>query len=428
MRLMGKIAPVIKLSLVAALVSLALTAPVAQATYPGENGRIFFTGCQAACNVYSVNPDGSGFENVTDELTAPEGLPYSAGQAGPSADGKRVAFGVDSSNEAEIWLSNADGSSPLQLTNNALLDMRPSISPDGARVVWNHFPSAGDADIWVMGSDGSAPQSLFDGSATDFSPEFTPDGQWVVMASETGDGDIRKVSSIPVVPPFTTSTGVAEDDALVEADPSVSPDGARVAFSQTPVGSPFAPSDIYSVGINGGATTPIFASELQSEQYPSYSPDGTKIAFSLDGVPMIGNADGSGTPTPLNIGSLTEAYDLAWAPKPAPPIGLAQPTPTSPDVDPPKTTIDKGPKGKIRSHKVKFRFSSDEQGSSFRCKLDRRKFSSCASPKRYRNLKVGKHVFRVFAIDAAGNADTTPAKRSFKVVKKDQPKGRRHAR
>jgi Tol biopolymer transport system component len=425
MRLMGKIAPVIKLSLVAALLTLALTAPVAQATYPGENGRIFFTGCQAACNVYSVNPDGSGFENVTDELTAPEGLPYSAGQAGPSADGKRVAFGVDSSDEAEIWLSNADGSSPLQLTNNALLDMRPSISPDGARVVWNHFPSAGDADIWVMGSDGSAPQSLFNGSATDFSPEFTPDGQWVVMSSETFGMDIRKISSAPIVPPFTSSVGIADDPALAEADPSVSPDGTRVAFSQQPVGSPFAPSDIYSVGINGGATTPIFESELQSEQYPTYSPDGTKIAFSLDGVPMISNADGSGTPTPLNIGGLTEAYDLAWAPKPVPLAALVPPT--SPDVDPPKTTIDKGPKGKVRSHKVKFRFSANEAGSSFRCKLDRSKFRPCQSPKRYRHLKTGKHTFRVFAIDAAGNVDASPAKRAFTIVK-PQPKGSRHAR
>ena len=427
MRLMGGIAPVIKTALVTALVSLALTAPAAQATYPGENGRIFFTGCQAACNVYSVNPDGSGLENVTDELTAPEDPPYSAGQAGPSADGKRVAFGVDSSNEAEIWLSNADGSSPLQLTNNVLLDMRPSISPDGTRVAWNHFPSAGDADIWVMGSDGSAQQSLFNGSATDFSPEFTPDGQWVVMASETGDGDIRKVPSTPVVPPFTTSIGVAEDDALIEADPSVSPDGTRVAFSQQPVGSPFAPSDIYSVGIDGGATTPIFDSELQSEQYPTYSPDGTKIAFSLDGVPMIGNADGSGTPTPLNIGGLTEAYDLAWAPKPVPLAALAQPTPTSPDVDPPKTMIDKGPKGKIRSHKVKFRFSANEVGSSFRCKLDRSKFRPCQSPKRYRHLKTGKHTFHVFAIDAAGNVDASPAKRTFTIVE-PRSKGSRHAR
>lgn len=139
---------------------------------------------------------------------------------------------------------------------------------------------------------------------------------------------------------------------------------------------------------------------------------------------MIGNADGSGTPTPLDIGSLNSAHGFDWVPKPV----VTPPPPPPGDKDPPETKILKGPKGKIHAHKVSFRFSSDEQGSTFRCKLDRRKFSSCASPKVYRNLKLGKHVFQVFAIDKAGNADTTPAKRTFKVVKKGQQKGHRHAR
>jgi hypothetical protein len=138
---------------------------------------------------------------------------------------------------------------------------------------------------------------------------------------------------------------------------------------------------------------------------------------------MIGNADGSGTPAPLDIGSLNSPFSFDWAPKP-----VAPPPPPPPvDKDPPQTKIVKGPKGKIRSHNVKFRFSSNEPGSSFRCKLDRSKFKPCSSPKRYRNLKAGKHVFQVFAIDIAGNADTSPAKRTFKVLK-SQPKGRRHAR
>ena len=41
---------------------------------------------------------------------------------------------------------------------------------------------------------------------------------------------------------------------------------------------------------------------------------------------------------------------------------------------------------------------------------------SCKSPKKYKKLKPGKHVFKVRAIDKAGNVDPTPAKKKFKVL------------
>jgi hypothetical protein len=85
------------------------------------------------------------------------------------------------------------------------------------------------------------------------------------------------------------------------------------------------------------------------------------------------------------------------------------------DKKAPETTIVKGPR---RTHRrtVKFKFVSSEPGSTFQCKLDHRKLKPCRSPKRYRRLEPGKHVFKVRAIDAAGNVDKTPAKRKFRVL------------
>jgi len=404
----------------------ALSAAPAEAAYPGENGKIYFQSCGELCShydVYAVNPDGSGLENVTGELTGAPGLPDNAFEPSVSADGKRLVFGVDSQATAEIWMMNTDGSSPLQLTKDNLLDQQPSISPDGTRVAWNQwspFPEYTDRDIWVMNSDGSGQQLLFNGFQEDYFPRFTPDGQTVVMASETGDIDIRKIPSIPAVPPLTEATGLAEDNELLESHPSVSPDGSRVAFTQTAKTSPSGPFDIYSVSINGGATTPVYNSAA-SETSPAYSPDGTKMVFDLDGVPTVGNADGGGTLTPLNVSALFFASNFDWAPRPV----VSQPPPagaTSGDLVPPQTTIDKAPKRKSKSHKAIFRFSSNEPGSTFRCKLDKGKFAPCTSPKKYTKLRVGKHTFRVFAIDPAGNPDASPATRSFRI----QRVARRH--
>jgi hypothetical protein len=65
---------------------------------------------------------------------------------------------------------------------------------------------------------------------------------------------------------------------------------------------------------------------------------------------------------------------------------------------------------------AKFRFGSDEPGSTFLCKLDRQPFKPCRSPRIYRHLRPGRHAFRVKAIDAAGNPDPTAAVRRFTLL------------
>ena len=61
---------------------------------------------------------------------------------------------------------------------------------------------------------------------------------------------------------------------------------------------------------------------------------------------------------------------------------------------------------------------SGEPGSKFACKLDKQKFKPCTSPKTYKKLKPGKHVFRVKARDRAGNVDKTPTVKRFKIERR----------
>jgi large repetitive protein len=62
-----------------------------------------------------------------------------------------------------------------------------------------------------------------------------------------------------------------------------------------------------------------------------------------------------------------------------------------------------------------FTFSASE-GGTFECRLDGAPFALCGSPKSYTGLSRGDHRFEVRAIDAAGNADTTPALHAWKVT------------
>ena len=93
------------------------------------------------------------------------------------------------------------------------------------------------------------------------------------------------------------------------------------------------------------------------------------------------------------------------------------------DFSPPQTKITKHPKKTVytkkRSATVRFRFSSDESGSTFTCKLDSGKWKPCNSPKSVKvKASKGKHTFRVRATDKAGNADGTPAKWVWRVKRK----------
>ena len=57
--------------------------------------------------------------------------------------------------------------------------------------------------------------------------------------------------------------------------------------------------------------------------------------------------------------------------------------------------------------------TADGSPATFRCSLDGAVAADCGSPAQYTGLAVGWHTFEVAAVDAAGNADPTPANSSW---------------
>ncbi|HET6659007.1 MAG TPA: hypothetical protein VFH16_03730, partial [Rubrobacter sp.] len=86
------------------------------------------------------------------------------------------------------------------------------------------------------------------------------------------------------------------------------------------------------------------------------------------------------------------------------------------DTTPPETTIDSGPSGSVSGTTATFEFTSSEQGSAFQCQLLGLEPAptGCNSPKSYSGLTAGtQYTFSVWATDASGNTDATPATRTF---------------
>jgi Ca2+-binding RTX toxin-like protein len=110
-------------------------------------------------------------------------------------------------------------------------------------------------------------------------------------------------------------------------------------------------------------------------------------------------------------------------PNPQPPTEVAPPPPPprprpKPDRTPPATRLGRHPAALLLAtgprRRVAFVFTASEPGSSFRCKLDNLPWRPCRSPRAYL-VRPGPHGFRVYAIDAAGNRDRTPAQFGFRV-------------
>lgn len=85
----------------------------------------------------------------------------------------------------------------------------------------------------------------------------------------------------------------------------------------------------------------------------------------------------------------------------------AVPLISPPDNPPPVTQLKKHPPKRTTKRKAKFTFASNEAGSRFECKLDKKPFRACVSPY-LKKVGLGGHQFQVRAVDAEGRPDASP--------------------
>jgi TolB protein len=86
----------------------------------------------------------------------------------------------------------ADIGEPIRLTDHPGAEMHPDWSPDGTQIVFEAKRDERNWDIWVMNADGSAPRNLTANEPSDDgNPAWSPDGERIAFSSNRGgDFDI----------------------------------------------------------------------------------------------------------------------------------------------------------------------------------------------------------------------------------------------
>jgi len=267
--------------------------------------------------IWVMRSDGSQAQR----LFTPPDFGY-AGDVVWSPDGERLAFYLGGVEGADIWVCKADGSGPERLVTSAdpesIYTVQPAWSPDGERIAYTQqiitprpeghgFLEANT--IWVMEADGSDPQQITEGEL----PAWSPDGNKIAFARTIEEPEYQRQIWIRDL-----STG--EEWSLGPGyEPAWSPDGEWIAFVDRAVrdevlkakedGSPLliaryesqevfimrsdgsdrhqltnhpaegeVPEEFISQETTGGPTIYLLESNL-TDWSPAWSPDGKSIVF-----------------------------------------------------------------------------------------------------------------------------------------------------
>jgi len=247
--------------------------------------------------IHVMKPDGSNLVNL---VPGPSGSRETFRYPAWAPDATRIAFTKDE----DIWVLNTADMTRTQLTHGVRA-RDCTWSPDGTRIAYSLIPAT---DIYVMNADGTNPVNLTSGYGGSYSPAWSPDGSRIAFVY----GDIW------VMDADGSNPRELADIYGGGREPAWSPDGTHIAFAG-PVQS--GSRNLWVVDADGSNLTKLteVVAYYQARR-PTWSPDGTRIAFRAyysddgrcDGIHVM-QADGSNSVRVVDTAYPCARYP-AWSP------------------------------------------------------------------------------------------------------------------
>jgi Tol biopolymer transport system component len=197
------------------------------------NGKqiVFQTGSRSGTSdLVVMNADGTGWQTLTSDTNSTHG--------GFFDNGRKIVFQrKNGDSRAEIWTMNADGTGEVNLTlahggaseTTEYDEAKPVVSPDGRKVLFH----SNDEGLWVMNIDGSSPITISGEELIETSKfSWSPDSRWVLFNARTSYEDNTVSRIYKVRPDGSELTMLSEDvdEIFCENWATWSPDGRWIAY------------------------------------------------------------------------------------------------------------------------------------------------------------------------------------------------------
>lgn len=208
---------------------------------------------------FEIYVAGANGENPT--VLAPHPGYDAEAVVAPTGDG--IVFTSTRSGDIDIWSMNPDGTGLTQLTDEVGYDGGPFYSFDGTQIVYraNHPTDPGKLkdyqdllannlvrpsvmDLRVMNRDGSNKRTILSNGAANFAPYWHPDGKRIIFASNLDDEGGRDFDLFMIDSDGRNLTRVTFNPSF-DAFPMFSHDGKKLIFASNRYGAAEGDTNVF---------------------------------------------------------------------------------------------------------------------------------------------------------------------------------------
>ncbi|MBI5574460.1 MAG: lamin tail domain-containing protein, partial [Elusimicrobia bacterium] len=152
-----------------------------------------------------------------------------------SRDSSKIAFVSERDGNKDIWTMDSSNYAEListsiyKVTTSTFAETEPSFSHDGAKIAYIK-----EGDIWLINADGTNPVQISSGTETDSHPVWSSDSTKIVFArSSSGLGNLWQMNINTVNWTKTGETQLTSDDIGYNFDPQFSFDDAKITYRRS---------------------------------------------------------------------------------------------------------------------------------------------------------------------------------------------------